>query len=89
VTIIDRDMFGNDHHHSMKTLASFLVVVFAFALFAVLYGNASEIITPENITYLMLLVGVLFAFLLGLVYFINQPNPHAAKAKKSSKKKSR
>lgn len=79
-------MFGNDHHYNFKTLASFLVVVFAFALFAVFYKNGMSIVTQDNINSLILLIGALFACLLALVYFINKPNPHAS-AKKSSKKK--
>lgn len=89
MTIIDIGMFGNDHHHNFKTLASFLVVVFAFALFAVLYQYGMSIINQDNVTLLILLIGSLFALLLALVYFINKPNPHTGskKSSKSAKKK--
>lgn len=61
----------HDHHHVVKNLMSFFILVIAFSILLVFVNNSENIIEGNNFKTFMTLAVIGAALLIGLLYLVN------------------
>lgn len=78
----------HDHHHVVKNLMSFFILVIAFSVLLVFVNNSENIIEGNNFKMFMILAVVGAGLLIGLLYLVNNSDTKSV-AKSSSKSKAK
>lgn len=78
----------HDHHHVIKTLMSFFILVIAFSVLLIFVNNSENIIEGNNFKMFMTLAVVGAGLLIGLLYLVNNSDTKSI-AKSSQKSKSK
>lgn len=79
-------MDNEKNHTALRALASFLILVLAFAILLIFRNNQNNILENNQFQLYMVLATVAAALLIGLLYFVNKPMPTKAKVVKQIKK---
>jgi hypothetical protein len=81
-------MHSERNHTALRALASFLILVLAFAILLIFRNNQTNILDNNQFQLYMVLATVGAALLVGLLYFVNKPQAKTVKSVRKTAKKS-